>query len=62
MKYIVEIDTDNDEFRHGMAGTVVSRLLRHVADEVHVGGLHTIKLFDINGNEVGIAKCVKEEK
>ena len=57
MKFILEIDTDNDAFSDESGGLdlEVARLLKVAADKVRNGYAHGT-LFDINGNKVGSFK------
>ena len=56
MKYVIEIDCDNDAFEDGSAREI-RRLLRYVADKLawEYAPPGFLTLYDLNGNAVGTA-------
>jgi hypothetical protein len=56
MKYVIEIDCDNDSFE-GDPAREIRRLLRHIADELAWEYVppDVLCLHDLNGNPVGTA-------
>jgi hypothetical protein len=59
MKFILEIDCDNDVFRD--SNDELARILRRIA--FHVENITLLKgeiVFDINGNNVGTMRVIDE--
>lgn len=66
MRFVLEIDCDNDAFgHHGTTSltTEVVRLIRDAAHRVELGWGRgeTQKLLDANGNSVGYFRFVREK-
>jgi hypothetical protein len=52
--FTVSFETSNAAFDDGIGGVLeITRLLRHIADEVEGGSFVAGSLRDINGNTVG---------
>lgn len=56
MEFTVQIFSENDAFS-GDPSFEISRILHELADELGEGGFEgTVRLHDVNGNSVGIAR------
>jgi hypothetical protein len=59
-KITIEIETGNDAFRENGETYEIGRILTEFGKRLHDGGMNiytmSSKLYDINGNAVGIVK------
>lgn len=61
MKFVIEINTDNDAFADGNRNYEVARILKYLVDQHESYGVMSpyIDLRDINGNVVGHAEFIE---
>jgi len=59
MKINIEINTDNQAFEFDKEEEI-SRILKELINNNRLWNQKQIKLFDFNGNNVGIAKIINE--
>ena len=59
MKINIEINTDNQAFEFDKEEEI-SRILKELINNNRLWNQKQIKLFDYNGNNVGIAKIINE--
>ena len=61
MKINIEINTDNQAFEFD-ENMEISRILKELIDNHDFLNREQVKLFDYNGNSVGIAKIINENR
>ena len=61
MKINIEINTDNQAFEFDKEEEI-SRILKELINNNRLWSQEQIKLFDYNGNSVGIAKIINENR
>ena len=61
MKINIEINTDNQAFEFD-ENMEISRILKELIDNHDFLNQEQVKLFDYNGNSVGIAKIINENR
>ena len=61
MKINIEINTDNQAFEFDKEEEI-SRILKGLINNNRLWSQEQIKLFDYNGNSVGIAKIINENR
>ena len=61
MKINIEINTDNQAFEFD-ENMEISRILKELIDNHDFLNREQVKLFDHNGNSVGIAKIINENR
>ena len=61
MKINIEINTDNQAFEFD-ENMEISRILKELIDNHDFLNREQFKLFDYNGNSVGIAKIINENR
>ena len=64
MKYILEIDCDNDAFQAASLNEELARILTEVVERINDGDGVAVGfdmgLYDTNGNKVGTARLINE--
>ena len=63
MKFVVQFDTDNDQFTGPNRDTAIADTLRTVASRIQLGmalqmNENRFKLLDDNGNNIGTAQLI----
>tara|TARA_Y100000361_G_scaffold154161_1_gene178493 strand:- start:2148 stop:2339 length:192 start_codon:yes stop_codon:yes gene_type:complete len=61
MKINIEINTDNQAFEFDKEEEI-SRILKELINNNRLWSQEQIKLFDYNGNSIGIAKIINENR
>ena len=61
MRINIEINTDNQAFEFDKEGEIL-RILKELINNNELWSQEQIKLFDYNGNSIGIAKIINENR
>lgn len=61
MRINIEINTDNQAFEFDKEGEIL-RILKELINNNRLWSQEQIKLFDYNGNSIGIAKIINENR
>ena len=61
MRINIKINTDNQAFEFDKEGEIL-RILKELINNNRLWSQEQIKLFDYNGNSIGIAKIINENR
>ena len=61
MRINIKINTDNQAFEFDKEGEIL-RILKELINNNELWSQEQIKLFDYNGNSIGIAKIINENR